>query len=82
MGLIRHFQYWLRPGLRRETCKRCWRENPVGFSVPDDVWRVVVPTRHTNHVLCLNCFDRYATRRGVDWIARGCDFYAVPGVWL
>ncbi len=81
-GLLRRAMYALNPRLRREVCKRCWRENPVGFSVPDEVWRAVVPARHTHHVLCLGCFDRYATARGVDWTEQGCDFYAVPGAWL
>jgi len=80
-ALARRLAYRVRPRLRRETCKRCWRENPVGFSVPDDVWRAVVPARHIDHVLCPTCFDRYATARRVDWTAKGCEFYAVPGVW-
>ena len=81
-ALARRLAYRVRPRLRRETCKRCWRENPVGFSVPDDVWRAAVPARHIDHVLCLTCFDRYATARGVDWVKRGCEFYAVPGALL
>lgn len=81
IALLRRLDYDLRPRLRRrEVCKRCWRENPVGFSVPNDVWRAAVPARHTNNVLCLLCFDRYATRRGVDWGLRGgVEFFPVPG---
>ena len=79
-AILRRLDYRFRPRLRRETCKRCWRENAVGFSVPNDVWRAVVPARHIENVLCLTCFDRYATARGVDWTARGCDLYAVSGV--
>lgn len=77
--LLRRLDYHVRPRLRRETCKGCWRENPLGFSVPDGVWRAAVPTRHRSHVLCLLCFDSYATRRGVDWLQGGCEFYPVPG---
>jgi len=78
-ALLRRLDYYLRPRLRRETCKRCWWENPVGFSVPDDVWRAAVPARHRTHVLCLTCFDRYATSRGVDWTTGGIGFYPVAG---
>lgn len=79
-ALLRRLDYHLRSRSRRETCKRCWRENPVGFNVPDETWRAAVTNRHLSDVLCLHCFDRYATRRGVDWAASGCDFYPVPGV--
>jgi hypothetical protein len=71
----RRIGYHLRPRLRRETCKRCWRENPVGFSLPDEVWRACVPARHLTNVLCLNFFA--ITRLG--WSVEGCEFYPVPG---
>ena len=77
-ALLRRLDYRMRPRLRRETCRRCWRENPVGFHVPDDVWRAVVPARHCQHVLCLHCFDRFATARRIDWTVGGVDYYAVP----
>jgi hypothetical protein len=80
MRLARQVAYQVAPRLRREVCKRCWRENPVGFSVPDDVWRAAVPGRHCQHVLCLSCFDAYATKRGVDWLQGGCEFFPVPGI--
>ena len=79
MALVRRLDYRLRPRLRRETCKRCWRENPVGFSVPDKVWRASVPARHLQNVLCLHCFDRYATQREIDWAVQECNFYPVAG---
>jgi hypothetical protein len=79
VSLLRFAAHRLRPRLRRETCKRCWRENAVGFSVSDDVWRAVVPARHIANVLCLYCFDRYATRRGIDWVATGCELFPVAG---
>lgn len=77
-AIVRRVDYHLRPRLRRETCKRCWRENPIGFSVPDEMWRAVVPARHIDNVLCPVCFDRYATKRGIDWTGQ-CEFFAVAG---
>lgn len=51
----------------RETCKRCWRANPLGFNVPDEVWAAAVPESFRNKVLCIMCFDEFATERGVVW---------------
>lgn len=65
--------------LTREICKRCGRENPLGFYVPDHVWAAAVPTRYRNRVLCILCFDELATERGVDWSA-DIEFYPVSGM--
>ena len=64
----------------REVCKRCFRENAVGFLVPDEVWQAVVPKRYRNKVLCISCFDEFATRRGIDWSAGPVLFWPVSGV--
>src|SRR5688572_5601504 len=78
-ALLRRVDYHARPRARRETCKRCWRENPVGFSVSDGIWKDVVPARRRHQVLCVFCFDRYAVRRGIDWAATPCDWFPVSG---
>lgn len=65
--------------LRREVCKRCFRENPVGFRVPDEVWAAAVPERYRDKVLCIFCFDDFATRRGVDWSTGPIEFWPVSG---
>ena len=65
--------------MTRELCKRCWRFNPVGFSVPDEVWNRVVPEEFRNRVLCIMCFDYFATEHGVDW-AQCVELYPVSGV--
>src|SRR5690606_36929680 len=66
-------------GVTRELCKRCWRFNPVGFSVPDEVWNRVVPEEFRNRVLCIMCFDYFATEHGVEW-AQCVELYPVSGV--
>lgn len=53
--------------LTREICKRCGRESPVGFDVPDEIWEKAVPPQYRDRVLCIHCFDELATRAGVDW---------------
>lgn len=64
----------------REICKRCWRINPLGFSVPDDIWQAAVPEGLRDRVLCILCFDELATGAGVDWTAGPVAFYPVSGV--
>jgi len=53
--------------LSREICQVCFRANPVGFSVPDDVWTDVVPERLRSSVLCISCFARLADEQLVPW---------------
>jgi len=66
--------------LTREVCKRCGRENPLGFSVPDDVWKAAVPSEYQDKVLCIMCFDELATEAGIDWSATPIQWYPVSGV--
>ena len=54
-------------GVARETCRRCWRASPVGFYVPDAIWLAAVPDAFRTAVLCIMCFDEFATERGVVW---------------
>lgn len=51
----------------REICKLCWHVNAVGFRVPDDIWRAVVPIGKQNGVICLSCFTRLADEKSVPW---------------
>ena len=53
--------------LSREICRMCWRANPVGFSVPDNVWQDVIPPEHRSHTVCLSCFTRLADEKLVPW---------------
>lgn len=63
----------------REICKCCGRENPLGFSVPDDVWAAATPERYRNSVLCILCFDYWATVNNVDWTVTSIEWYPVSG---
>ena len=53
--------------MSREICKICYGVNAVGFSVPDDVWRAVVPQQFQSHVVCLRCFTRLADEKLIAW---------------
>ena len=55
------------PESRQQTCKVCGCVDKFNFHVPDDVWKKVVPARHRNKVVCLTCFDKFASKRDVDY---------------
>lgn len=64
------------PFIRRETCKCCWTPSPVGFHVPDELWRAVVPERLQEEVLCIMCFARLADEAMVYW-EKGIELFPV-----
>ena len=53
-------------GLQQQRCKVCWKADGFNFNVPDTLWRKVVPRRLRGFVVCLSCFDKLATEKGVD----------------
>lgn len=50
-----------------ENCRNCGAQNRLGFNVPDELWREIVPPELQDHCLCLNCFDGFAEEKGVDY---------------
>ena len=60
----------------REICKICFRANPVGFYVPDEIWEAVVPPSHRSKVVCLWCFVHLADEKLVPWDPK-IKFYPV-----
>ena len=48
-----------------QTCKHCGRVDPWDFTIDDEVWRNVVPPHLMNRVVCLHCFDRFASEKGI-----------------
>lgn len=64
--------------MTRERCKSCGRFNPLGFHVPNEVWAQAIPEDFQNRVLCIVCFDYFATENGVQW--DDCvEFFPVSG---
>jgi hypothetical protein len=51
----------------RPRCKACGRNDKFDFNVPDDVWSEVVPGHLRNRVVCLSCFDDFASDRRIDY---------------
>ena len=62
--------------MSREICKLCYHVNVIGFSVPDDVWEMVVPPHVRSSVVCLSCFTRLGDEKLVQW-DREIEFYPV-----
>jgi hypothetical protein len=54
-------------GMVRPRCKACGNEDKFDFKVPNDVWANVVPAHLRNRVVCLQCFDRFASERGIEY---------------
>ena len=53
--------------MQRQRCKACWNADGFNFHVPDDVWQTIVPPELQNHVVCLQCFDDFATDKGINY---------------
>lgn len=62
--------------ISREICRLCHKVNAVGFRVPDDIWRVVVPWYAYHDVVCLACFTRLADEKLIRW-DREIEFFPV-----
>ena len=62
--------------MSREICKACWKPSPVGFSVPDEVWKLAVPPFLWNQTLCIMCFAALADELGIAW-DRDIQFWPV-----
>ena len=55
-----------------QRCKVCGKADGIDFQVNDGVWEAVVPKEYVNRVVCLPCFDNFASLRGIDY-ADGMD---------
>ncbi len=60
----------------REICKICYKTNPIGFKVPDDIWEAVVPAHLETRVVGLWCFVHLADAKMIPW-AHNIEFFPV-----
>jgi hypothetical protein len=51
----------------REICSICGDIVRIGFWVPDDIWREVIPEKSQNDIFCLNCFTKRADDKFMSW---------------
>lgn len=54
-------------GLRPQRCKVCGRVDHIDFHVSDEVWNKIVPIEFRGRVLCIACFDYFASARNVQY---------------
>jgi len=59
-----------------QTCKVCGRRDIICFHVPDKIWEDVIPKNYRSLVVCLRCFDTFASEKGVHYASylRECCF--------
>ena len=50
-----------------QRCKVCGQRDKMDFQIKDDVWERVVPPPYQNRVVCLSCFDSFASQRGIKY---------------
>lgn len=59
-----HYQSWKE---QRQKCKVCGCRDKFDFTVPEAVWKAVIPPKYQNRVVCLACFDDFAKKNEVDY---------------
>jgi hypothetical protein len=62
--------------MTRELCKICYHPNPVGFTVPGEIWEEVVPEKFRTEIVCLSCFIRLADEKLITW-DKTIEFWSV-----
>lgn len=51
-----------------QRCKVCGKRDKMNFNIHDDeIWKAVVPVPYQTYVVCLSCFDAFASQRGVNY---------------
>jgi hypothetical protein len=65
----------------REICSLCHEVSRIGFSVPDEIWKLAVHHSQQNDIICLRCFCRLADERSVEW-DKDISFYPVSRITL
>jgi hypothetical protein len=56
----------LRPG----RCKACGSLENCDFTVVDDVWRTAVPIQYQHEILCMKCFEFFASEKQIELLRR------------
>jgi len=58
-------QFHLSAGGVANLCVSCGATAKIDFNAPDDVWKIVVPTKYQNKVLCVDCFGKFACEKQI-----------------
>jgi hypothetical protein len=52
---------------QRQTCRVCECSDKFDFHVSDELWERVVPRLYQKSVVCLDCFDDFASKKCIDY---------------
>ena len=62
---------------QRQTCKACRCADKFNYYVPDSLWEEIVPKQLQEGAVCLECFDKFASERGIKYAdALGSVYFA------
>ena len=50
---------------QRQTCKACDCADKFNYRVPDQLWERIVPRQLQDGAICLECFDGFASEKGI-----------------
>lgn len=50
-----------------QRCKVCGKRDKFNFQIADAVWRQIVPPAFQGRVVCLSCFDAFASAKGIKY---------------
>ena len=53
--------------LHRQTCKACHCADKFNYHVPDRLWEEIVPEKLQGNAVCLDCFDKFASAKGIKY---------------
>ncbi len=56
--------------IQRRMCKVCGSLDNCDFKVIDDVWRTTVPIEYCNQIVCLKCFEDFASEKQIQLLRR------------
>lgn len=61
-----------------QICKVCGETDYFNFDITDDIWEQVAGEQFKNHVICLPCFDKLATKKNIKYVKHmSGEFYFV-----
>jgi len=58
----------------QQTCKVCGRKDKFNFNVQNETWEEVIPPMLQNNVVCLACFDAFASLKKINYVIESLYF--------
>ena len=59
--------------IRQATCAVCGFLENCDFKVMDDVWKTIVPIEYRNQIVCVKCFEAFASAKQIELLRRPCS---------